>query len=78
MNNDGAKDGFAIDITNEICQAVSIPVIASGGAGSANDFVELFTQTEVSAGLAASIFHFNEVSIPDLKNLLKTQNIPVR
>jgi cyclase len=78
MNNDGAKDGFAIDITNQICQAVSIPVIASGGAGSANDFVELFTQTEVSAGLAASIFHFNEVSIPDLKNLLKTQNIPVR
>lgn len=78
MNNDGAKDGFAIDITNEICQAVSIPVIASGGAGSANDFVELFTQTEVSAGLAASIFHFNEVSISDLKNLLKTQNIPVR
>ena len=78
MNNDGAKDGFAIDITNEICQAVSIPVIASGGAGSANDFAELFTQTDVSAGLAASIFHFNEVSIPDLKNLLKTQNIPVR
>jgi cyclase len=78
MNNDGAKDGFAIDITNEICQAVSIPVIASGGAGSTNDFVELFTQTEVSAGLAASIFHFNEVSISDLKNLLKTQNIPVR
>jgi cyclase len=78
MNNDGSKDGFAIDITNEICQAVSIPVIASGGAGSTNDFVELFTQTEVSAGLAASIFHFNEVSIPNLKNLLKTQNIPVR
>jgi cyclase len=78
MNNDGAKDGFAIDITNEICQAVSIPVVASGGAGSSNDFVELFTQTDVSAGLAASIFHFNEVSIPDLKNLLKTQNIPVR
>lgn len=78
MNNDGAKDGFAIDITNQICQAVSIPVIASGGAGSANDFVELFTQSEVSAGLAASIFHFNEISIPDLKNLLKTQNIPVR
>lgn len=78
MNNDGAKDGFAIDITRQICEAVSIPVIASGGAGSANDFIELFTQTEVSAGLAASIFHFNEVSIPDLKTLLKTRNIPVR
>ncbi len=78
MNNDGAKDGFALEITNAIGQAVSIPVIASGGAGSANDFVELFTQTEVSAGLAASIFHFNEVAIPDLKTLLKTQNIPIR
>lgn len=78
MNNDGAKDGFALEITNAINQAVSIPVIASGGAGSANDFVELFTQTEVSAGLAASIFHFNEVAIPDLKTLLKTRNIPVR
>lgn len=78
MNNDGAKDGFALEITNIISQAVSIPVIASGGAGSANDFIELFTQTEVSAGLAASIFHFNEVAIPDLKTLLKTQNIPIR
>ena len=78
MNNDGAKDGFALEITNAISQAVSIPVIASGGAGSANDFIELFTQTEVSAGLAASIFHFNEVSIPNLKTLLKTRNIPVR
>ena len=78
MNNDGAKDGFALEITNAISQAVSIPVIASGGAGSANDFIDLFTKTEVSAGLAASIFHFNEVSIPDLKTLLKTRNIPVR
>ncbi|WP_295335378.1 imidazole glycerol phosphate synthase subunit HisF [Flavobacterium sp.] len=78
MNNDGAKDGFALEITNAISQAVTIPVIASGGAGSANDFIELFTQTEVSAGLAASIFHFNEVAIPYLKTLLKTRNIPVR
>lgn len=78
MNNDGAKDGFALEITNAISQAVTIPVIASGGAGSANDFIELFTQTEVSAGLAASIFHFNEVAIPDLKTLLKTRNIPIR
>lgn len=78
MNNDGAKDGFALEITNAISQAVTIPVIASGGAGSANDFIELFSQTEVSAGLAASIFHFNEVAIPDLKTLLKTRNIPVR
>lgn len=78
MNNDGSKDGFALDITNEISKAVSIPVIASGGAGNAEHFVELFTKTEVSAGLAASIFHFNEVPISALKTLLKTQNIPVR
>lgn len=78
MNNDGSKDGFALEITNEISKAVSIPVIASGGAGNANHFIELFTQTEVSAGLAASIFHFNEVPISELKNVLKTQTIPIR
>jgi imidazole glycerol-phosphate synthase subunit HisF len=78
MNNDGSKDGFALDITNAISEAVSIPVIASGGAGNSQHFIELFTQTEVSAGLAASIFHFNEVPISELKNVLKTQNIPIR
>lgn len=78
MNNDGSKTGFALAITNAINKAVSIPVIASGGAGNANHFVELFTKTEVSAGLAASIFHFNEVPIFELKNVLKTKNIPIR
>jgi imidazole glycerol-phosphate synthase subunit HisF len=78
MNNDGSKDGFALEITNEISKAVSIPVIASGGAGNSQHFIDLFTKTEVSAGLAASIFHFNEVPISELKNVLKTQNIPVR
>ena len=78
MNNDGSKNGFALDITNAISEAVSIPVIASGGAGNAEHFIELFTKTEVSAGLAASIFHFNEVPISELKNVLKTQNIPIR
>ena len=78
MNNDGSKNGFALDITNAISEAVSIPVIASGGAGNTQHFVELFTQTEVSAGLAASIFHFNEVQISKLKHILKTQNIPIR
>lgn len=78
MNNDGSKNGFALEITNTICKAVSIPVIASGGAGNTEHFVELFTKTEVSAGLAASIFHFNEVPITELKNVLKTQNIPIR
>ncbi len=78
MNNDGSKNGFALEITNAISEAVSIPVIASGGAGNAQHFAELFTKTEVSAGLAASIFHFNEVPISELKNILKTQNIPIR
>lgn len=78
MNNDGEKKGFALNITNQISEAVSIPVIASGGAGSADDFAELFQKTQASAGLAASIFHYNEVAIPDLKNYLKTKNIPVR
>jgi cyclase len=78
MNNDGSKDGFALEITNEISKVVSIPVIASGGAGNAEHFIDLFTKTEVSAGLAASIFHFNEVPISELKNVLKTQNIPIR
>ncbi|WP_298117941.1 imidazole glycerol phosphate synthase subunit HisF [Flavobacterium sp.] len=78
MNNDGSKDGFALEITNEISKVVSIPVIASGGAGNSQHFIDLFTKTEVSAGLAASIFHFNEVPISRLKNVLKTQNIPIR
>ncbi|WP_298395455.1 imidazole glycerol phosphate synthase subunit HisF [Flavobacterium sp.] len=78
MNNDGEKKGFALEITNQISEAISIPVIASGGAGSADDFAELFQKTQASAGLAASIFHYNEVAIPDLKNYLKTKNIPIR
>jgi cyclase len=78
MNNDGSKTGFALEITNAVSEALSIPVIASGGAGSAEHFADLFLKTEVSAGLAASIFHFNEVPIPQLKNYLKTHNIPIR
>jgi cyclase len=78
MNNDGEKKGFALDITNQISEAISIPVIASGGAGNVNDFAELFEKTQASAGLAASIFHYNEVTIPSLKNYLKKQNIPIR
>ena len=78
MNNDGEKKGFALSITNQISQSVSIPVIASGGAGNAAHFAELFLKTEASAGLAASIFHYNEITIPDLKKILKTQNISIR
>lgn len=78
MNNDGTKNGFAIDITNEVSEAVNIPIIASGGAGTKAHFKEIFEQTKASGALAASIFHFGEISISDLKDYLKTQNIPVR
>lgn len=78
MNNDGTKKGFAIDITNAISKAVNIPVIASGGAGKNLHFKELFHNTNASAALAASIFHFGEVFIPELKHYLQTQNIETR
>ncbi|MFH1001618.1 MAG: imidazole glycerol phosphate synthase subunit HisF [Bacteroidota bacterium] len=78
MNNDGTKNGFAIDILIEVSRAVNIPVIASGGAGSMEHFKEVFEQTNVSAALAASIFHFGEIPVPKLKHYLKTINIPVR
>lgn len=78
MNNDGGKNGFSLEITEKISQSIEIPVIASGGAGSKEHFLDLFSKTNVSAGLAASIFHFNEVTIPDLKNYLKTNLIAIR
>ncbi len=77
MSNDGTKEGFAIDITDRISKAVSIPVVASGGAGSIEHFVQLFKNSDCSAGLAASIFHFGEVSIPELKSILKSNNIEI-
>ncbi|MCR9181643.1 MAG: imidazole glycerol phosphate synthase subunit HisF [Flavobacteriaceae bacterium] len=78
MNNDGTKNGFAIDITNTISRALKIPVIASGGAGMMVHFKEVFQQTKAGAALAASIFHFGEIPIPQLKKYLQTQKIPVR
>jgi cyclase len=78
MNNDGTKSGFALDITDQVSRQVNIPVIASGGAGSIGDFNELFTKTKVTAGLAASIFHYGEITIRTLKQNLNEQNIPVR
>jgi cyclase len=78
MNNDGTKNGFALDITGEIAQLVNIPVIASGGAGSKEHFSDVFSHTQASAALAASIFHFNEIPIPELKDYLTQQNIPIR
>ena len=78
MNNDGAKQGFAVSITSQVCKQVNIPVIASGGAGTKEHFKEIFEQTRASAALAASIFHFGELPVPELKQYLKTQQIPVR
>lgn len=77
MNNDGTKNGFALDITSQVCDSVNIPVIASGGAGSKEHFLELFN-TKISAGLAASIFHYAEISVPELKDYLINQNIAIR
>lgn len=78
MNNDGTKDGFALDITQAACETVNVPVIASGGAGKEQDFEELFENSYATAGLAASIFHYNEIPIPQLKNYLKQKNIAIR
>lgn len=78
MNNDGVKTGFANDITAEICNGVHIPVIASGGAGNMQHFKDVFQQTKASGALAASVFHFGEIDIADLKSYLKENNIPTR
>lgn len=78
MDHDGTKAGFAVEITGAISQAVSIPVIASGGAGNTDHFREVFEADAADAALAASIFHFGEVPIPDLKSDLYTAGIPVR
>jgi cyclase len=78
MNNDGTKSGFACEITKQISEAISIPVIASGGAGTMAHFAEVFHQTNATGALAASVFHFAQISIPELKKYLKNQNIPIR
>lgn len=78
MSNDGTKDGFALDITGAVSRAVSVPVVASGGAGSMLDFTHVFQQAHADAGLAASIFHFGEIGIRELKEHLRRDGIPVR
>ena len=79
IDTDGVKGGFALPMLAAVCEAVNVPVIASGGAGGIEDFVRLFQALpKVDAGLAASIFHFGEVSIPDLKQALHAQGINVR
>lgn len=78
MNSDGTKAGFALPVTQQISSRVNIPVIASGGAGQLEHFTELFESTEASAALAAGIFHFGEISVPEVKHYLFENNIPVR
>jgi len=79
IDTDGVKKGFDIELLKEVCKAVKVPVIASGGAGCIKDFVTLFREIpDIDAGLAASIFHFGEVAISDLKQTLKQNGIPTR
>ncbi len=78
MNRDGTKDGYDIPITRKISEEVSIPIIASGGAGTMEHFYEAFTQGKADAALAASVFHFQEIEIMELKRYLKAKGIPVR
>ena len=78
MNNDGVKRGYDLAQLSAVRAAVSIPIIASGGAGDYHHFVDLFEQTGADGGLAASIFHSGQIPVPDLKQYLKTHNIEVR
>ena len=78
MNNDGTKDGFALDITRAVSEAVNVPVIASGGAGTMQHFVDVFDAGKADAALAASIFHYKEIGIPELKAFLKEKGVEVR
>lgn len=78
MNHDGTKQGFALDITALLAESLPVPVIASGGGGTMEHFVEVFREGKADAALAASIFHFREIAIPELKRYLQDSGIPVR
>ena len=78
MDNDGVKNGFAVDLTRIISSNIDIPVIASGGAGKMEDFRTVFEDGMADAALAASVFHFHEIDIPELKCYLRQSGIPVR
>ena len=78
MNHDGTKRGFACDAVRELSQKLTIPVIASGGAGIREHFVEVFEQGMADAALAASIFHYNEIPVHELKDYLRKNNITIR
>jgi cyclase len=78
MNNDGTKQGFALDITAQLASTLPVPIIASGGGGTMQHFTDAFTVGKADAALAASIFHFGEIAIPELKQYLQAQQITVR
>ena len=79
IDTDGVKGGFDLEMLEAVCNIVNVPVIASGGAGCINDFITLFdTLPKVDAGLAASIFHFGQVKISDLKTAMSSHGIPTR
>jgi len=78
MNNDGTKSGFANEALAKLSATVNIPIIASGGAGTAQHFVDTFKEGKADAALAASVFHFGEIEILDLKRELRDNNIAVR
>lgn len=78
MNHDGTKQGFAVDITRQLATQLSVPIIASGGGGNVAHFEEIFTEGAADAALAASIFHFKEVDIRDLKKQLSEKGLPIR
>lgn len=78
MDCDGVKNGYDLELTAAVSEKVSVPVIASGGAGKLEDFYDAFTKGKADAVLAASLFHFGEVKIPDLKEYLAGRGIPIR
>lgn len=78
MNHDGTRQGFALDITRKLSESLGVPVIASGGGGTMPHFKDVFTEGKADAALAASIFHFKEISIPEMKQYLKNEGVAVR
>ena len=78
MNADGTKAGFEIDLTRRISETVNVPVIASGGAGERDDFVDVFVAGKADAALAASVFHYGDINIPELKSFLKMRGVEMR
>ena len=78
MDTDGCRDGFDLELTQAVCSQVTIPVIASGGCGKLEHFSEVFQKTGADAALAASLFHFRELTVEQVKEHLREQDIPVR